>query len=232
MSLQGGVARRPVVPALVVGAGPTGLTAALLLAGLGVSCTVIDPRHGLQPLPRAVHLDGEAARIVQRLGLAAEFAAISRPAAGLRLLDARLRPFAVFARNRAAGEHGHPDANLFDQPELERLLWAAAARHPLVTVCGGHELVAVTQQAAGSAPVVAEVRDVASGAVRRWCARAVLGCDGAGSTIAAAIGAGRRDLRFTEQWFVLDIRSGRPIPTWGGGDAASRDGGAKGEAGG
>ncbi|HYH33097.1 MAG TPA: bifunctional 3-(3-hydroxy-phenyl)propionate/3-hydroxycinnamic acid hydroxylase [Pseudonocardia sp.] len=204
-------------PALVVGAGPTGLTAALLLAGLGVPCTVIDRRRGPLALPRAVHLDGEAVRILQRLGLAAEFAAISEPAAGLRLLDARLRPFAVFPRARTAGEHGHAEANLFDQPELERLLWAAADRHPLVTVRGGHELVTVSQQP-GSGTAVAQVREIATGAVRRWRARAVLGCDGAGSTVAAAIGAPFRDLRFTERWFVLDVRCSRPIPTWGGVD--------------
>ncbi|MEK6438502.1 FAD-dependent monooxygenase [Pseudonocardia sp. T1-2H] len=81
---------------LVVGAGPTGLVAALLLADLGVASTVVDRRSAPHRLPRAVHLDDECVRILQSAGVAEEFAAISRPATGLRLLDGRLRPFAVF----------------------------------------------------------------------------------------------------------------------------------------
>ena len=84
---------------VVVGAGPTGLTTALLLARYGVACTVLDRRAEPWPLPRAVHLDDEAVRVLQAAGVSDAFAAISRPAAGLRLLDARLRPFARFRRD-------------------------------------------------------------------------------------------------------------------------------------
>jgi len=55
--------------------------------------------------------------------VAAEFARISRPAAGLRLLDARHRPFAVVERP-ALGSDGHPASSLFDQPALEAVLLA------------------------------------------------------------------------------------------------------------
>ncbi len=200
------------MPVLVVGAGPTGLTAAALLARLGVPCTVVDRHTGVHPLPRAVHLDDEAVRVLQQAGVAEDFAALSRPASGLRLLDARLRPFAEFRRDRRVGAHGHPEANLFDQPGLERLLRARLARDPLVTVRDGVELTAL-----GAGPVATLV-DRATGATERMPAAAVLGCDGAGSAVRDAIGARLRDLRFTERWFVLDVVSRRPLPTWGGVD--------------
>jgi 3-(3-hydroxy-phenyl)propionate hydroxylase len=203
---------------LVVGAGPTGLTAALLLAAAGVPSTVVERERAPHPLPRGVHLDGEAVRILQRMGLAEGFAEISRPAAGLRLLDARLRPFAVFPRDRAAGEHGHPDANLFDQPELERLLRAEVARRPGVSLRAGVELTGLEQPGDGPAPVRARLRDTTTGRVEQLRAGVVLGCDGTGSTVRDAIGARLRDLRFTERWFVLDVRCRRPLPTWGGVD--------------
>ena len=76
--------RRPVV---IVGAGPTGVTAATLLAQYGVDSLVLDRWPDVYPQPRAVHLDDEIYRILARLGIADEFAAISRPALGLRLLD-------------------------------------------------------------------------------------------------------------------------------------------------
>ena len=69
-----------VVPVLVIGAGPTGLTVALLLSSLGVATTVLDRRHDVHPLPRAVHLDDEAVRILQRAGVADG----SRPSADRR----------------------------------------------------------------------------------------------------------------------------------------------------
>lgn len=204
---------------LIVGAGPTGMTAALLLARLGVSSTVVDQHTGVYPLPRAVHLDDEAVRILQRAGVAAEFTALRRRATGLRLLDARLRPFAEFRRDAGLGEHGHAQANLFDQPDLERLLRARSAADTRVTLRGGVEVTGAEHQPGpGPAPVRVTLRDTGTGAVEHVWAHAVLGCDGAESTVRTAIGATLRDLGFTERWFVLDVRSPCPLPTWGGVD--------------
>ncbi len=196
-------------PVVIVGAGPTGLTAASLLACYGIRCTVLDRYPGPYPSPRACHLDGESARILQHLGLDEEFAAISRPAAGLRLLDARLRPFAEFRRDDAAPWHGHPESNLFEQPDLEALLRANLARHPGVTLRGRVTVTGLT----GSG---VRLRDEATGAGEHLPAAAVLGCDGAGSTIAGAIGARFHDLAFTQEWFVVDARCTAPIAAWDG----------------
>jgi 3-(3-hydroxy-phenyl)propionate hydroxylase len=205
----------PQASVIVVGGGPVGMTVATLLAQYGVTCAVVDRHQRPYPKPRAVHLDGAAVRVLQQLGLAAEFAAISRPACGLRLLDARLRPFVVVDRDTAPSLHGHPDANLFDQPELEALLRTNLSRHPEVTVRGG---TVVTGVEADGATAVVTVRDATTGAVERWPAQAVLGCDGAESTVRNAIGAHLDDLGFSERWFVVDVRSDRPIENWGGVD--------------
>jgi 3-(3-hydroxy-phenyl)propionate hydroxylase len=198
-------------PVVIVGAGPTGLTAATLLARHGIACTVLDRHAHPYDRPRAVHLDDECVRVLQRLGVHEGFAAISRPAAGLRLLDARLRPFAEFRRDHATGWHGHPEANLFDQPELEALLRANLARHAGVTVRGGVEVTDVCESGV-------RLRDLATGAAEELPASAVLGCDGAGSVVRDAIGARPRDLRFTQRWFVVDARCSVPVAHWGGVD--------------
>jgi 3-(3-hydroxy-phenyl)propionate hydroxylase len=196
---------------LVVGAGPTGLAVATLLAQHGVASTVVDRRREACAQPRAVHLDGESVRILQRLGVHEQFAAISRPATGLRLLDARLRPFATFRRAVTAGPHGHPEANLFDQPDLEDLLRRNLARHPLVTLRGGVGVTAVT-------PDGATLTDLCTGTQEQVQAAAVLGCDGATSTVRDTIGARLRDLHFTERWLVVDVRCRRALDSWGGVD--------------
>ena len=46
----------------------------------------------------------------------------------------------------------------------------------------------------------------------------MLGCDGADSTVRAAIGAAFSDLGFTQRWLVVDVRCPTPLDSWGGVD--------------
>ena len=55
---------------LVVGAGPVGLLAALLLGQRGASVTIYERWPSFYPLPRACTIDHEAIRILQDAGLA------------------------------------------------------------------------------------------------------------------------------------------------------------------
>ena len=90
------------VPVVIIGAGPTGLTAATLLGQYGVECLVLDRWESIYPQPRAVHLDDEIYRILGRIGLREEFAAISRPLEGLRLVDRNMRMLGEFRGGTAA----------------------------------------------------------------------------------------------------------------------------------
>ncbi|WP_137990767.1 bifunctional 3-(3-hydroxy-phenyl)propionate/3-hydroxycinnamic acid hydroxylase [Streptomyces vilmorinianum] len=212
------------IPVVIIGAGPVGVTAALLLARHGVRSIVLERHRDVYPLPRAVAVDDEIRRILQSVGVHEEFAALARPARGLRLLDARRRVIAEFPRS-AHGHHGFPQTSMFDQPELERLLRAALARRPECELRGGVEVVSVTQDTDGpngsTGPVrVAFRRDGSdgngSGEVEHLWADAVLGCDGAGGLTRDAIGAVWEDLHFEESWRVVDVRTSRRVSTWEG----------------
>ncbi|SED89811.1 3-(3-hydroxy-phenyl)propionate hydroxylase [Streptomyces sp. 2231.1] len=213
-------AHRPVV---IIGAGPVGVTAALLLARYGVRSLLLERHPDVYPLPRAVVVDDEIRRVLQSVGVHEEFAAIARPAPGLRLLDARRRVIGEFPRSMH-GLHGFPQLSMFNQPDLERLLRDALARRPECELWSGVEVVSVTQSDTPdtgapddpTGPVRVTFRRGGSDEEEHLWADAVLGCDGAGSLTRDAIGTAWEDLHFQESWRVIDVRTSRPVRTWEG----------------
>ena len=202
------------VPVVIVGAGPTGITAATLLAQYGVDCLVLDRWANVYPQPRAVHLDDEIYRVVARLGISDEFAAISRPAQGLRLLDPTMRVLAEFRRDTALSEHGFPQANMFDQPELEALLRTNLKRYPNAELRGNVEVTAVEETSDGRIRVA--FVDRTDNSEHDVHADFVLGCDGANSVVRARIGAAMRDMRFEQRWLVVDAATDADLDQWDG----------------
>jgi 3-(3-hydroxy-phenyl)propionate hydroxylase len=201
------------VPVLVVGAGPVGLTAALLLAGRGVEVLVVERHREPYGLPRAVHLDDEVLRVLQEVGVADDVVRDALVMAGLRLVDARSRTLAEFPRDPARRPHGWPPGVLFSQPRLEVALRAAVAREPRITLQSGVELVGLTQD---DDAVDALLRPRDSGPDRSVRARFALGCDGAGSTVRQLLGIGMRDLGRADRWLVVDARARSAVPVWPG----------------
>jgi len=201
------------VSVAVVGAGPTGITAATLLALYGVDCLVLDRWPGVYPQPRAVHLDDEIYRVVARLGIADEFAAISRPTLGLRLLDNRFKVLAEFNRDPARSVHGFPQANMFDQPELEGLLRANLKRYAGAELRGNAEVTEIIERR-GRLRVA--FTDRCDGQVHLVEADYLLGCDGANSVVRTEIGSTMRDLNFEQRWLVVDVATDTDLHQWEG----------------
>jgi 3-(3-hydroxy-phenyl)propionate hydroxylase len=202
------------VPVVVVGAGPTGASAAIELGRRGVECLVLDRWEDVYPQPRAVHLDDEVFRILDGLGVGEAFASISRPGGGLRLLDRRMRVLGEFARAGVSESNGRPRANMFDQPDLEHLLRRRLRELPTVTVRGGVVVTAVEQVAPDR--VTVHVRDVVTDERTSVDAAVVLGCDGANSVVRSAIGASMTPLGFEQRWLVVDVETAADLHQWEG----------------
>lgn len=204
---------QPSFPVVIIGAGPTGVTAATLLAQHGVQCLLLDRWAMVYPQPRAVHLDDEIYRILAQLGIAEQFATISRPGAGMRLLDHRGQILSQIAR-APIGTHGYPQANMFDQPELEQLLRANLTNYPQVSLRGGVEVTTIAHISASQVQVTFTNRD--SGDQHKVTATYVLGCDGANSMVRAAIGASMTARQFAQRWLVVDLNTDADLGHWDG----------------
>lgn len=190
----------------VVGCGPVGALAALLLGRAGLSVLVLERETVLNPLPRAVHLDHEMMRLFQSAGV------IDDVAADMRATDGHLHVGADGGVIRYMGTYGRPKpfgwANdyFFYQPELEAHLRSAMGRISSIRL----ELGAVFE-AAQPADGRVRVRYRQGGAAREADVRWVIGCDGARSEVRRALGVALDDLAFEEPWLVVDAEVEGPV---------------------
>lgn len=187
-----------------------------MLGQRGIETLVLERWPDVYPLPRAVHFDDEVFRIFASMGLESEVRAISRPAPGMRLTDARQRVLADFRRDPARQVHGYPQANMFDQPELEAVLRDALTKYDCVQFRAGAEVFEVAQVDDGPGPVRVRYRHASTGAEHEVWTDAVLGCDGANSLTRKVVGAGMEDFHFDQQWLVVDVATAEPLDVYDG----------------
>lgn len=194
---------------VVVGAGPTGMTAAGLLARRGLDVTVLERHREPYELPRAVHFDDEVLRVFSRMGLGQQVRAVSTPGLGMRLLDAQRRVLLELPRDASGGVDGLPGASMFHQPDLERVLRDDLARCDGVQVRTGTDVVGTRQVSDEEVRVtLADGTDVR--------ARAVLACDGAASAVRQRLGVSLRSLGESRTWLVVDVRTTGEVDEWRG----------------
>ena len=182
------------VDVLIVGAGPTGLMAANLLAVAGVSALVIERDEDLNDLPRAVSVDDESMRALQAAKLLEAAQKIIVEGTGTRYYGRRGQ-LLVHARGPEPPPLGHAIKNPIDQPEFDRMLLDGLRAHSDVEVRFRRRLQGLDER---DDHVVATIN---GDEVR---AKYVLGCDGARSTVRSLLGIGMNGMSFDESWIVID----------------------------
>lgn len=186
---------------LIIGGGPTGLTAACDAARHGLSVRIIERRAVRAEYSKALVVHARTMEILERLGCAEE---VVRRGAKFRALNIHTRPGRSRSRvdliNRRWGDTKFPFWLSIPQYEVERVLEAQAESHG-IRLEWSTELVRLDQDADG---VTSTVRD-ASGTETVHRSRWVLGCDGGRSTTRDLVGIALHRSDLGETFALADV---------------------------
>ncbi len=188
---------------VVVGAGPTGLSLACVLAARGVSCVVLDQAAEHGNTSRAAVVHARTLEVLEDLGVTDDL--VRRGVAVPR--------FTVRDRDRALLTVGfdrlptrYPYTLMVPQDVTEGVL--AERLHAVGgSVYRQHAVTGVETDTAGATVVVTGP----GGAVRRVRAGYVVGCDGMRSTVREQAGIGFTGGRYAQSFLLADVRMDWPF---------------------
>jgi len=205
------VADEPDVDVVIVGAGPVGLVTALLLARRGWTSHIVERHPEAYGRPRAVSMDPETSRTMQRLGLVGE---VHAGAAFTTFYDW----FGVdgglllrFDRSEEAPAGWHP--MIFNQPDFEAIVERHAVADPRISITRGVDAVDILESADG---VALRLGDPRSGEDRGTITgRFLVGADGASSFTRKWMRTELDDLGYFYDWLIVDVIPHDQDRDWG-----------------
>lgn len=197
---------------VIVGLGPAGLLASILLGQKGYQVIGLDRWPTPYPLPRAVTFDHEIARILASLGINPD----SDPT-----IDYHDDHYFWINKDKeillevdwmSTANDGWRNRYWFSQPELEERLRGIISSLPNVKIMQGFEVDSYVESSSGVSLTYKEVRQegfitvpVEGGEVGTIEAQYGIGSDGANSFVRRSLGYDFVDLNFYYDWIVVDM---------------------------
>lgn len=194
--------------AVVIGAGPVGLTAALLLERQGLRVALIEQRSTREPMLGAVALDDESLRIWQACGLSEEieddWASGQQGQVVCEYLDARGRPFIQIRRTDS--DLGYPHAVCVDLTSIVAKLRQRVEKQTSVELYSGCTMRAITQHDSSVHIQCEHENGSAFELDADWC----IACDGRTSKTRELLGIEMLGADLPEPWLVADFEDPTP----------------------
>ena len=193
---------------VIIGYGPTGVSAANFLGFRGVSAIVVERATDIYERARAVTVNDWTLRCFQSVGLDAELKAGMDVTHSLRWItyDGTVLREVAFP----PAQLGHAQSYAIYQPSMEQTLRDGAARFSdHVEVRYGAEATDVTQDASG---VTLSTTDPETGRSKTIRTRYALACDGGSSRIREMLGIELLGDTVDTRWVVIDAKVKRWWP--------------------
>jgi 3-(3-hydroxy-phenyl)propionate hydroxylase len=183
-------------PAIIVGAGPTGLTLANLLGSYGVETLILERNPATMDIPRAIVLDDEGARTLQAFG-AEDFLCETIEGDGARYIDDNGQVFATIGAG--ARTYGFAKRHFMLQPELEQALVRNLEHFPSVDL-----QFSANMESFRPDPLGVSVEYSHAGTRRTVRTKWLLACDGGRSGIRQTLGIDFEGGTYEQDWAVID----------------------------
>ncbi|RST09549.1 FAD-dependent monooxygenase [Streptomyces sp. WAC05374] len=183
---------------VVVGGGPVGLTAAVLLARAGLDVAVVDRRAGPVTQSRATDLHSRTLEALAPSGLAGTLCSVGRTVDRVEMWS-RGRWLGGFGTNRLRSPH--PYILTVPQCAVEGVL-TEEARKAGVRMHRSADVRALRETPGGVALTTDSSRELR--------ARCAVAADGASSTLRALTGTPFRGTTYPGSWFLADLRVTEP----------------------
>lgn len=198
-----------VIPVLVVGAGPTGLTMADELARHGVAVRIIDRAPEANVTSRALVVMPRTLEIFDAIGVIDQAIAAGNPATGLAITFTNKMVSMDIAGLLAGRQNytAYPALRTLSQHDTERILTQALSERG-VEIERGRALTDLTQD---GDTVTASVRRE-DGSTETMRCRWVIGCDGAHSAVRKAVGIPFAGKTYHDEFIMADAQLDWKLP--------------------
>src|SRR6266516_6493940 len=176
------------VPVLIAGAGPTGLSASLLLSSHGIESLTVERHPGTSIYPRATGINVRTMEIFRSLGLEAQvrsaaFTAVPRFGRSPALIDpGAIQPAVQLGDVSTVSPSRWTSCSQYD---LEPILAQAAASQNCAQLLFGTELLGFQETTSG---ICAQIVDRATGRISEVRSRYLVAADGSRSLIRQRLG--------------------------------------------
>ncbi|HXS64865.1 MAG TPA: FAD-dependent monooxygenase [Streptosporangiaceae bacterium] len=189
-------------PVLIAGAGPVGLTTALLLANWQIPTVVLEAAPGHEDIgSRAICFQRDVLDILDRIGCADALVDEGVTWITSRTFYGRHQLFTVNFDEPGADQLP-PWINV-SQDSVERLLLAKAITEPLITLRFDHPVTAIDDQG--------DRIEITAGP-RTFTGSHLIGADGARSAVRRLLGISFDGKSYADQFLICDIRAELPFP--------------------
>jgi 3-(3-hydroxy-phenyl)propionate hydroxylase len=184
---------------IVIGAGPTGLALAHLLALRGVSVTMLESLDSIIDWPRAVGIDDESFRTLQTMGVMDKVEPFTTPNHIMRVVNGRGK--VMIEIKPKTREFGWSRRNAFSQPDVDAMVFAELKRYKNVKTHFSTWVEGVDDKG-DHVEVTATMKD---GSTKVLKAQYVVGADGGKSPTRKYINTTFEGTSPSTRWVVIDV---------------------------